>query len=145
MQGRLTYLLTVCMTFRFRLHHIAVLLSLLAAFSSLGGAWIVAQGVAWSRMAVTYSQKRGIKYGIKSTFDGKHPCKICHQIAKHQDKSSNPENNGLQLKFEVYSLPLFSRDLAPIGGNRLLITWMNADFHSIHQRPSVPPPQVAFS
>jgi len=61
------------------------LLCVLAVFQLLGGPLAILQGVAWVRMALTYSQSDGVGEGIAKTFDGQHMCPLCKAIAKKRD------------------------------------------------------------
>src|SRR5215469_7645769 len=61
------------------------LLCVLAVFQLLGGPLAILQGVAWVRMALTYSQSDGVGEGIAKTFDGQHMCSLCKAIAKKRD------------------------------------------------------------
>lgn len=52
-----------------------VLLALL-----LGAQWTLLQAVAWTRMLVTYSHDHSWSEAVQMTFDGRHPCDLCHFI-----------------------------------------------------------------
>ncbi len=57
---------------------------------SIGGQWMVLQGVAWVGMAVSYSLKEGsMSSGLSKTFDGEHPCPLCKAV-----KKASQEDNG---------------------------------------------------
>jgi hypothetical protein len=43
--------------------------------------WHLLQGIAWSSMLVRYSLRHGPLEGWQRTFDGDHPCAICHAVA----------------------------------------------------------------
>jgi hypothetical protein len=53
-----------------------VLLSL-----SLGLHWTVVQSVAWAGMLVNRTQAESLSTAIRTTFDGRHPCKLCTAVA----------------------------------------------------------------
>lgn len=46
------------------------------------GPVILIQEIAWAGMLVTYTRDRGLVRGVTETFDGDHPCPLCHQVAK---------------------------------------------------------------
>lgn len=48
------------------------------------------QVVAWSGMILTYSQSASLSEAIEMTFDGEHPCTLCH-IVSDAASASNPE------------------------------------------------------
>lgn len=61
-----------------------------ALFMIIGGHWAVFQCVAWGSMIVEYSQREdSLVRGLLQTFDGDHPCQMCHSIskAKQQERS----------------------------------------------------------
>jgi len=66
----------------------------LAGFSALVLAWQIGlpqgllQTVAWGWMITSYSQKGGLKEGLRKTFDGHHPCGLCERIAQSRPDSS---------------------------------------------------------
>lgn len=70
------------------------------------------QGVAWMKMAISYSSQDGIIVGVKKTFDGEHPCEMCCAIAKakHAQEESEP-NPALPPTKELK----FSKDLMELG------------------------------
>src|SRR5476649_740007 len=54
--------------------------ALLAALTVCGGHWAALQSVAWTNMLVSYSQKEPLREAIAKTFDGNHPCVLCHAV-----------------------------------------------------------------
>jgi hypothetical protein len=93
-------------------------------------------------MTLAYSREGGIQKGIRDTFDGKHPCSMCHAMATQQSRPSAQETVLPELKFEVYA-PLFCKSDQPV------LTFFRQGFRveevarwaSAHQQPPVPPPQ----
>lgn len=60
----------------------------LAMFSIAGGHWAVLQTVAWTGMALTYSQGSSLAAALTKTFSGKAPCKMCCAIEAEKQKES---------------------------------------------------------
>jgi hypothetical protein len=60
----------------------------LAMFSIAGGHWAVLQTVAWTGMALTYSQGSSLAAALTKTFSGKAPCKMCCAIEAGKQKES---------------------------------------------------------
>jgi hypothetical protein len=50
-----------------------------------GGHWMVLQSVAWTRMLIANSRSDTLPVAMSKTFDGKHPCKMCHQIREGRE------------------------------------------------------------
>lgn len=77
-----------------------------ALFFIIGGHWGVLQTVAWANMIWTYTSLDGsVLVGAKKTFDGSHPCSMCHSIkeAKQQEKKA-PEILPATKKIELFAL-----------------------------------------
>ena len=53
---------------------------------SLGTPWALLQSVAWLGMLVTYSHQASLAQAVSMTFDGKHPCRLCHLVREGQAK-----------------------------------------------------------
>lgn len=50
-----------------------------------GGHWMVLQSVAWTRMLIANARSDTLPVAIRKTFDGDHPCKMCHQIREGRE------------------------------------------------------------
>jgi hypothetical protein len=62
---------------------------------SIGGQWMVLQGVAWVGMAVSYTMEEGsLGTGLSKTFDGEHPCPLCKAVQKGTQEDGEPANAG---------------------------------------------------
>jgi hypothetical protein len=84
-------------------------LALVAALAcSLGLHWGLLQSVAWVSMVVNYSQDAPFEQAVAKTFDGKHPCPLCKQIAqgKRSEKKSEFPPAGKKFEFS-YSAAAF--------------------------------------
>jgi hypothetical protein len=66
------------------------LLILLGCVHLCGGGLGFLQVMAWTGMAISYSAEAGVSEGLRQTFDGEHPCPLCHAIAA----AENPENRS---------------------------------------------------
>lgn len=98
----------------------------LALIQALGGQWIGLQGIAWTQMLVQNSQHYTLKQSVTRTFDGKHPCAVCHRIQagrsqeRSKPQSTLPEFRSVELIFaRAPSLEQITPDLEisfhPIG------------------------------
>lgn len=72
---------------------------------SIGAQWAVLQTAAWVSMAVTYTIKAGsMSEGLSKTFDGKHPCKLCHVVEKGTDsQKQDPKQETAKKKIELFA------------------------------------------
>jgi len=53
--------------------------------------WIVLQSLAWTTMLIDYSKRAPLCRAIAQTFDGAHPCSLCHVVNK--GKSSEKKSD----------------------------------------------------
>jgi hypothetical protein len=56
---------------------------------------VVLQTIAWTGMAVTRTPQVGMEEAVRTTFDGKHPCRLCTAIAG-AEKQTHKEKSPLQ-------------------------------------------------
>jgi hypothetical protein len=73
----------------------------LALMVSIGLHWALLQSVAWVGMVVTYSQDASFSTAIAKTFDGKHPCHLCHLVNEGQKQEKKQDVQKPGPKFEV--------------------------------------------
>lgn len=73
-------------------------LVVLALTLSLGAHWALLQSMAWVGMLVTYSQDATVGEALTKTFDGEHPCQLCHFVREGRKAESKHEQS---LKLEA--------------------------------------------
>ena len=78
----------------------ARLVTIIALASSIGLHWTVFQSLAWLGMVVNYSHNGTLKEALVKTFDGKHPCALCKEIAKGKQSDKKSEFPPQLKKFE---------------------------------------------
>ncbi len=67
--------------------------TILALCLSLGLHWLALQSVAWTTMLVANAHHAPLCVAVAKTFDGAHPCDLCHAVAagkKSEGKSELP-------------------------------------------------------
>ena len=67
--------------------------TMLALCLSLGFHWMALQSVAWTTMLVSNARSAPLSEALARTFDGAHPCTLCHAVAdghKSEKKSELP-------------------------------------------------------
>lgn len=107
---------------------------------SLGFHWALFQSVAWVTMVVDYSQNGTLFEALAKTFDGKHPCNLCRQIAKGKQSEKKPDTRPGRAKLEfsharttfVFTPPNCFWTVRPA----------EALEHTVTHRPAVPPPRA---
>jgi hypothetical protein len=77
------------------------LLTAIALAASIGLHLALFQSMAWVGMVITYSQQAPIREALSKTFDGRHPCLLCKQIAKERrdQRKSDRQSESKRLEF----------------------------------------------
>jgi len=70
------------------------LLLVFALSLAIGFHWVVLQSVAWTAMLVKYGKQQSLRVAVCQTFDGDHPCSLCHMVnkAKNSEKKSDVQS-----------------------------------------------------
>jgi hypothetical protein len=80
-----------------RLSKIAIVAALAGC---IGWHWAILQSLAWAGMVISYAQDAPLKIAFLKTFDGRHPCALCKEIAKGR-QAEKKSDLGVELqKFE---------------------------------------------
>ncbi len=126
------------------MRYIAKLLLVSALMLQIGAPWMLVQGVAWVKMAATYSMKEGsFGRGLVKTFDGEHPCELCKLAAKGRQTEQKPLAPIKELsKFKSEMLLTSILRLPHPHCGRLPILWESFKAFGRTHRPLSPPPEV---
>jgi hypothetical protein len=65
--------------------------TIVALCCAIGLHWLVLQSVAWTTMLIEHSKGASLCQAIAQTFDGAHPCSLCHAVnkGKNSEKKSD--------------------------------------------------------
>ncbi len=77
---------------------------------TLGGQWAALQSVAWTGMFINFVQTAPVGEALKMTFDGEHPCSVCHLV--REGRKSQESDRELQSSSQIKLLPLPVFELA---------------------------------
>ena len=120
----------------YRLTRIAIVAALAC---SIGLHWNFLQSAAWVGMVIHYSQDAPLKEALVKTFDGKHPCALCKEIAKGKASEKKSESAPAGKQFEFLYSPAAFVFAAPSH------CWEtcrpNGSLSSLARTPPVPPPR----
>jgi hypothetical protein len=109
---------------------------------SVGGHWAFLQSVAWVTMVIDYSKDAPISVAVSKTFDGKHPCHLCHMVKRGQE--SEKKQDAIKVKTKVDSWMLARAvSLAPADLVRECFPSLIFLKGSRGESPPVPPPRNA--
>jgi hypothetical protein len=111
----------------------------MALASSIGLHWAFFQTLAWAQMVISYSHNAPLTEALEKTFDGKHPCKLCKNIAESKQSEKKADSDLDSKKFEfsfvasafIFSAPVFLDDARPA----------NLFAPALAETPPVPPPR----
>jgi hypothetical protein len=72
---------------------------------SLGLHWLALQSVAWTTMLVENARHAPLSEAVVKTFDGAHPCDLCHAVAAGKKSEQKSEVVPLVLKMDLICPP----------------------------------------
>jgi hypothetical protein len=114
-------------------------LMILAVLSATGTHWLALQSVAWTTMLAENLQTNSWQKAVTCTFDGKHPCCLCKEIARNK-QSEKKSDAQVELKKLEYSYTGFEFIFCP-PGDFYEVRGANDAPASLTRAPSVPPPK----
>jgi hypothetical protein len=68
---------------------------------AVGLHWYALQSIAWTTMMLEYSKDAPFKEALAKTFDGQHPCSLCHAVQTGK-KSEQKNNAQVVTKIDLY-------------------------------------------
>jgi hypothetical protein len=107
---------------------------------TLGGHWAVLQVVAWTGMAVSYSQSDSLSGALSKTFDGKHPCKLCKLVSAGKKAEQKSESKLDTKKLDSFVSVTVSFSFPPL---KQFSTSRHFVLQSHIAVPLSPPPKFA--
>jgi hypothetical protein len=114
-------------------------LTIFALCCAIGLHWIALQSVAWTTMLIDYSKNAPLCQAIAQTFDGAHPCSLCHAVnaGKHSEKKSD-----LQTATPKIDMICASRTTSLLR-SFVSVEYAARDFSSdtVGRSPPAPPPR----
>src|SRR5438094_5338716 len=69
--------------------------TIFALCCAIGLHWIALQSLAWTTMIIDYSKRAPLRQAVIQTFDGTHPCSLCHAVntGKNSEKKSDLQSS----------------------------------------------------
>jgi hypothetical protein len=83
-------------------------LLIVALLCATGGHLAMLQSVAWATMLAHNASTENLSTAISNTFDGRHPCPICRQLALNRQSE---RKSDLQVELQRLEFPLESAAL----------------------------------
>lgn len=132
------------MLFTGRLRFFGHAVAALAMFFVAGGHWATLQTVAWAGMLWNYTQANGsLVAGVKKTFDGEHPCKMCHSIKTAKEKEQSKPVTLVSMK-KIEALPATMSATLPPRECREFVFPAAADARPVARAEAPPEPVPIF-
>jgi hypothetical protein len=104
---------------------------------------MVLQSIAWTTMMVEYAKHQSLRAAIVQTFDGGHPCSVCHMVSKgkNSEKKSDLQSPSPKIDMICSARPFqLLRPFVPFN----YATRNFSSSESTHS-PPVPPPRLRLS
>src|SRR5207253_6295380 len=76
---------------------------------AIGLHWIALQSLAWTTMVIDYSKRAPLCQAIAQTFDGAHPCSLCHVVSKGKNSEKKQDLRSATPKMDMICTPLANR------------------------------------
>jgi hypothetical protein len=118
-------------------------IAILALCSTVGLQWLALQSVAWTTMMISNARQISFCEAMKRTFDGAHPCSLCHVVnkGKTSEQKRDIQTSGTQIDIVCVSRAI---RLLP-GLAQFQHTSSDARFSEIEYSPPAPPPRLVLS
>ena len=110
---------------------------------AIGLQWIALQSVAWTGMLIEYSKRAPLCRAIVQTFDGAHPCSLCHVVATGKASEKKRDAQSPLPRIDIICVARVIRVASPVA--LFQYTPRNFSVSEIEQSPPVPPPRAVRS
>jgi hypothetical protein len=122
---------------------IACAATIFALCCAIGLQWFALQSIAWTSMIVDYSKHASFGKAIAQTFDGAHPCSLCHIVSNGKACEKRSDLQPLTPKIDIICIKRAITLIQPF----VHFDYAISDFSvsQIGQSPPVPPPRNSFS
>jgi hypothetical protein len=116
------------------------IITIFALCCAIGLQWIALQSLAWTTMLIDYSKLAPLCQAIAQTFDGAHPCTLCHAVNAGKNSEKKSDLQSPTPKIDMICASPAASLLRPF----IPFEYPMCDFHSsqIGQSPPVPPPRL---
>jgi hypothetical protein len=113
--------------------------TILALCCAIGLHWIALQSVAWTTMLIQNAKCAPLPTAIARTFDGSHPCSLCHIVNKGKDSERKSDLQPSAPKIDIICMARPIRLLPPFADFEHAA--QDFSFSESGHSPPVPPPR----
>jgi hypothetical protein len=118
------------------------IITIIALCSAIGVHWLALQSVAWTAMILQNTKQVSFCEAVKRTFDGAHPCALCHVVNKGK---ASEQKREMQTSFAKIDIVCVSRKI-PLLPRQIPFEYVtsNSRLSESDYSPLVPPPRPEF-
>jgi hypothetical protein len=113
--------------------------TIVALCCAIGLHWIALQSLAWTTMIIDYSKRAPLCQAITQTFDGAHPCSLCHAVNAGKNSEKKSDLQSPTPKIDMICVSRTACLLRPFVSFEY--TACDFSFDLVGQSPPVPPPR----
>jgi hypothetical protein len=110
---------------------------------AIGLHWVALQSFAWTSMLIEYSKRAPLCQAIAQTFDGAHPCSLCHIVATGKASEKKSDIQSPVPKIDIICVARVIRLVSRFA--KFHYVPCDSSVSEIEQSPPVPPPRVIAS
>jgi len=123
--------------------HVGRIITIFALCCAIGLHWVALQSLAWTTMLIDYAKRAPLCQAIAQTFDGAHPCSLCHVVNKGKNSEKKSDLQSPARKMDMICASRSGHLIRPF----LPFKYTARDFCSsqIGRSPLVPPPRSLLS
>ncbi len=120
--------------------HLGRVVTIIALCCAIGLHWMALQSLAWTSMLIEYSRGAPLCQAIAQTFDGAHPCSLCHVVATGKASEKKSDIQSPVPRIDIICVARVIELISPFA----LFQYALGDFSvsEIEQSPPVPPPRI---
>jgi hypothetical protein len=107
---------------------------------AIGPQWLALQSLAWTKMIIDNSKSCSLGQAISQTFDGSHPCSLCHLVQEGKKSEKKPDTATPAGKIDLICLirtGSMTRPFAWLGHSDTLVAALGRP-----DAPPTPPPRL---
>ena len=113
--------------------------TIFALCGAIGLHWLALQSVAWTTMVIEYSKRAPLCQAIAQTFDGAHPCSLCHAVNTGKNSEKKSDRQSPASKIDMICVARVIRLLPPFRPFEFAV--VNFSVPDRRHSPPVPPPR----
>src|SRR2546430_14620160 len=77
------------------------IVTIFALCCAIGLHWLALQSIAWTSMIIDYSKHGSLCRAVAQTFDGAHPCSLCHIVNRGKTTENKSAGQLLTPKIDM--------------------------------------------